>query len=128
VTLSILRILLYIQLLLGLVKYGGQRIGLPPLGHVFDVHELIGVIIAILAIYALRSQPGVQNTGIRVAARFFPLLPLVLGLGFVAMPNILSLPHIVLLHMVLGIATIALVEMASAQQRRAQRRRPSFAG
>jgi hypothetical protein len=128
VPLSVLRILLYVQLLLGLVKYGGERIGLPPLGHVFDFHELIGVIVAILAIYALRPLPGVQDTGVRMAARFFPLLPLVLGIGFVAIPNLVSTPHIVLLHMVLGIATIALVEIASAQQRRSQRRRPSFAG
>ena len=125
-TLSILRILLYVQLLLGLVKYAGARIGLPTLGRVFDVHVLIGLIVAILAIYALRSVPGIRNTGIRIVARFFPLLPLALGIGFLA--HVVPVPAFVVLHMVLGIATIGLVEVSTAQQRRAQRRRRSFAG
>ena len=123
--LSALRILLYIQLLLGLVKYAGASVGIN-LGRIFDVHVLIGVIIAILAIYALRSVSGVRNSGIRIAARFFPLLPLALGIGFLA--HVVSVGSFVILPMILGIATIALVEMASAQQRRAQRRRRSFAG
>jgi hypothetical protein len=121
--LSALRILLYIQLLLGLVKYAGPSTGVT-LGHVFDIHVLIGVIIAILAIYALRPLPSVRNSGVRMAARFFPILPLALGLGFLA--HAIPEGGFVILHMILGIATIALVEMASAQQRRGLRRRRSF--
>jgi hypothetical protein len=125
VLLLVLRFLLYIQLVLGLFRYAA-RYGLPDLGHIFDVHVLIGVIVAILAIVALRSLPGVPNTGVRIAARFFPLLPLLLGFGFLA--NVVPTHYFVILHMILGIATIGLVEAASAQQRRSQRRRRSFAG
>jgi hypothetical protein len=125
VLLLVLRVLLYIQLLLGLFRYA-ERFGLPSIGRLFDVHVLIGVIVAILAIIALRSVPGVRNTGIRIAARFFPLLPLLLGFGFQA--NVVPTHYFVILHMILGIATIGLIEAASAQQRRAQRRRRSFAG
>src|SRR5579859_1788449 len=123
--LLVLRVLLYIQLVLGLFRYA-QRFGLPALDHIFDIHVAIGVIVAILAIIALRSLPSVPNTGIRIAARFFPLLPLLLGFGFMA--NVVPTHYFVILHMILGIATIGLVEAASAQQRRSQRRRPSFAG
>ena len=123
---SALRILLYVQLLLGLVKYAGPSLGLPGLGRVFDVHILLGLIVAILAIYVLRSIPGVRNSGVRLAARFFPILPLALGIGFLA--HVVPLAGFVILQMLLGIATIGLVEVATAQQRRAQRRRRSFAG
>ena len=123
--LLVLRVLLYLQLLLGLFKYA-ERYGLPSLGHLFDIHVLLGVIVAILAIIGLRSVPGIANTWIRITARFFPLLPLLLGFGFLmsAVPT----HYFVILHMILGIATIGLIEAASAQQRRVRRRRPSFAG
>ena len=119
--LSVLRIALYVQLLLGLFRYA-ERFGAPPLGHIFDIHQLIGVIVVVLALYAFRSIPGVPNTGVRIAARFFAIVPLVLGLGFVA-TVIPTRSLYVGIHMLAGIMTIALVEMAIAQQRRARRRR-----
>ena len=120
--LRVLRILLYVQLLLGLVKYTN----LVSLGHVFDIHQLIGVVVFLLAIWALRPQPGISNTGVRIGARFIAVVPLILGLSFIGglAPN----GMLVGLHMLFGIATIALVEMASAQERRSIRRRGSFVG
>jgi hypothetical protein len=123
--LRILRILLYVQFLLGLLLYVGPRFGISLNRGVGDTHELFGIIIFVLAIWALRPVPGVPNTGVRVAARFISILPLALGIGF-AMNAIPGGP-IVGLHMLLGLTTIALVEMASGQARRAARRAGGFA-
>jgi hypothetical protein len=123
--LRVLRIVLYIQLLLGLVRYFGPLAGFTLNQRIWETHISLGVLIAILALYALRPLPGVLNTGIRLAARFMPLLPLALGLGFLL--QIVPTGAFVILHMLLGLATIALVEMASGQERRALRRRQRLA-
>jgi hypothetical protein len=119
--LRILRIALYVQLLLGLTRYFGPLVGLVLNQRIWETHISLGVLIVLLALYALRPLPGVGTTGVRVAARFMPLLPLLLGVGFLA--QLIPTGPFVILHMVLGLATIALVEVASGQERRALRRR-----
>lgn len=114
ILLWILRILLYIQLVLGLARFSGLLVN----QRIWESHITLGVVIAVLALVALRPLAGVPSTGVRVLARFAPLVPLALGLGFLF--NLIGGLPLVVLHMALGIGTIGLVEAAAAQQRRAQ--------
>jgi hypothetical protein len=117
VLLRILRYALYLQLVLGLVIFFGPYAGfLPPRG-LADFHGLLGIIIAVLALIALRPLPGVPMTGVRTAAWLGPLVPLVLGLGF--MFKVIPSGPLVPIHMLLGIIVVGLVEGAAGQQRRA---------
>jgi|GEM_PF-1057909 len=124
----ILRILLYIQFLLGfdrfLTKYSGLGIGLPLNQRVWETHISLGLLIAVLAIYALRPIRGISNSGVRQVARFLPLVPLVLGIGFLV--NVIGGTGLVVVHALLGIACIGLVEAAAGRQRRAQRKSVSL--
>jgi len=115
----ILRILLYIQLILGLIIYFGPLAGLTLGRGSLDFHGALGILIAIIALVVLRPTHGVPNSGVRTAARFFPLVPLVFGLGF--MFRLISGNPLVIIHMLLGIAALGLVEAAAARQRRAVR-------
>lgn len=111
--LLVLRIALYIQLLLGLIRYIRPDI-LP--ARVWDIHPGLGIVIAILALIALRPVKRVPAPGLRAAARFMPLAPLALGLLFLV--GIAGGAALVGIHMLLGIATIGLVEMAAGRERR----------
>jgi hypothetical protein len=119
--LLVLRIALYIQLVLGLIRYVTAYTGWTPgfvlAGPLWDLHPGLGILIAILALIAFRPLTGVPQNGIRTAARFMPLAPLALGL--LLLFDVLGGAAIVGIHMLLGVITIALVEMAAARQRRA---------
>lgn len=115
----ILRIMLYIQFILGLIAYAGRFVGIQLGRGVLDFHGSLGILIAIVAIAVLRPIAGVPNSGIRTVARFFPLVPLAFGLGF--MFHLIGGNGLIGIHMLLGIITIGLVEAASARQRRALR-------
>lgn len=112
----ILRIALYVQLLLGLAKYFGPSVGIDLNQRIWEIHISLGILIALLALYALRPISKVRYTTTRAAARFAPLLPLVLGLGFEF--HLIPTGRVVIIHMVLGVLTIGLVEMAAARQKR----------
>lgn len=118
--LRILRLLLYAQLLLGLILAFGPSIGIAVGRGAGDIHSLIGIVIAVAALIALRPLPTIPDDAVRGLARFFPLLPLALGLGFMVGAVPAHTP-IVAIHMILGILTIALVEIAAGRQRRALR-------
>lgn len=126
--LGILRIMLYLQLLLGLDRFLIQfailpeDLAVPP--RVWDWHLLLGILIALLALYRLRPMRGISYSDRRIAARFLPLLPLALGIGFRL--RVFDGIELVSLHAVLGLATIALVELSAAQERRAARRKTAF--
>jgi hypothetical protein len=106
-----------VQLLLGLVIFFGPFVGfLMPRG-LADFHGLLGIVIAVMALIALRPVPAVPMTGIRIAAWLGPLVPLVLGLGF--MFNVIPAGPLVPIHMLLGIMVVGLVEGAAGQERRA---------
>jgi hypothetical protein len=109
----ILRIFLYVQLLLGLTLFFVQ-----PGPGVAGIHELVGLIIFVAALIVLRPRAGVPYDGIRMAARFAPILPLALGLAIQSL-NLPVNSAVVGVHMLLGIATLGLVEMAAARERRA---------
>jgi hypothetical protein len=116
----LLRIALYVQLALGLVQLAprlGLGSGLPR--NVWELHLGLGILIALLAIVALRPRPLASVTAPTTAARFLPLLPLALGLAFTAGVAPRS-TELVVVHALLGLAAIALVELAAARQRRAR--------
>jgi hypothetical protein len=121
--LLLLRVLFYLQLLLGLVLGWFLFVSGPSNIHpVLDPHITLGVIIAILALWVMRPLPGVPNSGVRIAARFAPLLPLLLGFLFLA-GVVLDTKTLILVHMLLGLLALGLVEAAAGQQRRALRSR-----
>jgi hypothetical protein len=114
-----LRIVLYIQLLLGmdrLSKGGGQTMS--------DLHLGLGIIVAVLALIVFRPLPelaGKPPLPIRTAARFAPLAPLAVGLGFrfLGWSTDMDLrPVLIPLHIALAFAAVALVEIAAARTRR----------
>ena len=114
----LLRVALYVQLLLGLARFFGPRLNLFSVpDQIWDWHIGLAVVIAILALLAFRSPVTGGNTGIRMAARFMPLVTLAVGL--LLLFETISGLGIVVFHMLLGIVTVALVEMASAQERHA---------
>lgn len=109
----ILRLALYLTFSLGI----GRFLGFLPGRGVWELHIVLGVVIAILALIALRPLPARPGDRLRLVARFFPLLPLALGLALLF--KLVGGTPVVLIHLVLGIATIGLVEAAAARQRRA---------
>lgn len=113
VLILLLRIMLYIQLILGAIRYLWP--GTLP-RSIWDLHLGFGILIAALALFAFRPRLTAGGAGIQLAARFMPLLPLALGLGFRL--NLFDSGTLVLIHILLALATIAVVEMAAARRRR----------
>lgn len=113
--LVLLRILLYIQFLLG----AGRIFGLVGNPYVWELHIGVGGLAAIIALVVLRPIPAPVSSGLRAAARFMPLLALALGLGRYF--GYLAGPFSYWLHVIVGIAAVGLVEAAGGQQRRHQR-------
>lgn len=113
-SLLLLRVSLYAQVILGVVLFANP--GLRP--ALRDLHMGVGLLAAVLALVALRPLPAVPASTVRLVARFLPLLPLVIGLGIRF--ALWGGPAIFVVHALLGFATVAVVEMAAGQQRRAQ--------
>ena len=115
-----LQIALYVQFVLGLFLFFGKYVGFPANPGVGGIHALLGIIVAVMALIALRPKAGVPSNGIRTAAWLGPLVPLALGLSIMvhAVPGSSLTP----VHMLLGIIVIGLVEGAAGQERRALRR------
>lgn len=114
-----LRITFWLQLLLGLGlsrAFAGMRVLGAPSGE-GDLHMLVGLIGTILAIVVLRPVDAADR--LSPIARFFPLLPLLLGLAIWPRGGGMATVPIVIVHVLLGIATIGLIEAAIARRRRA---------
>jgi hypothetical protein len=114
-----LRISFWLQALLGL---GLSRafVGMRPLGVASgegDLHVLVGIVSAALAIVVLRPTGRGDTFG--SMARFFPLLPLLLGLLIWPRGLAMASVPLVIVHVLLGLAAVGLVEAAAARQRRA---------
>ena len=110
--LLVLRIALYAQLLLGLGRFSG----LIASRQLWDFHISLGVFIVVVAIAALRTRPPVQANTIRTLVRFAPIVVLLLGVAM--MTGALRGTWVTVLHMLLGIITVGLVDMAYGRQRR----------
>ena len=106
----------------GLIGIGLSRAfaGLRPLGAPSgegDLHVLIGIVAAGLAIVTLK--PVTPGDTFSSMARFFPLLPLLLGLLIWPRGGGMASAPLVIVHVLLGIAAIGLVEASIARRRRA---------
>lgn len=110
--LLVLRIALYAQLLLGLGRYTG----LITSRQLWDFHLSLGVLIVVLAIIGWRAQSQVKADTMRTLARFAPLVVLLLGLAM--MTGALRGAWVTVLHMLLGLVTVGLTDMAYARRRR----------
>lgn len=109
--LKALRYALYVQLLLGL----GRMMGMVANEALWGIHSVLGVVIAILGLLALRPLPELDGDTVRAIARFAPIVTLLTGLGM--MMHFLT--GFASFHMLLGIITLGLVEMSAGRQRRA---------
>ncbi len=104
-----------LQALLGLglsrALFGQRPLGAPSVEG--DLHMTVGIIAAALALYVVRPAPG-DTVG--MLARFFPLVPLAVGLlvRFGGMGTV----EAVVVHILLGIAAVGLIETYIARQRR----------
>ena len=81
------------------------------------MHLGLGVLVAVLCLIAFRPLPGLENLGPRQLARFFPLVPLAIGLYF-RFGGLIYTP-LLIAHVILAFLTVAFVEIAAARQRRA---------
>jgi hypothetical protein len=114
-----LRISFWLQALLG-IGLSRAFVSMRPLGIASgegDLHVLVGIVAAALAIVVLKPT-GAGDTFTSMA-RFFPLLPLALGLVIWPRGGGMATPPLVLVHALLGIAAIGLVEASVARRRRA---------
>ena len=111
-----LRISFWLQALLGL---GLARIlfGQAPADSELNAHLVVGLVAAILAIVVLRPT-GPDDT-FTTLARFFPLVPLLVGLA-IRFGGVGG-QAIFILHILLGLASIGLIEAAVARRRRVLR-------
>ncbi len=115
-----LRIALYAQFLLGFDRIRAVMGSVSTSsGITQDLHLGLGVIIAALALVAMAPVPGndAANPSVRPIARFLPLAPLLIGLGF-RFAGLYS--HALMgVHVLLAFAVMACVEISAARQRRA---------
>lgn len=110
-----LRIALYVQFLLG----AGRLLGWVANQRLWETHISVGVLAAIIALFALRPLPNVENNALRIAARFAPAVVLIYG--FLMYWDVLVGRPATMFHALLGVIAIGLVEAAAARQKRAQK-------
>jgi hypothetical protein len=114
------RVVFWLQGLLGLwLAISRLVLGSRPLGVASgegDMHMLLGIVGAVLAIVVFRPGSAAPSNGLTTAAAFFPLVPLLLGfmIRFGGMGSV----AFTLVHAVVAIASIGLIEAASARRRR----------
>lgn len=117
------RLGLYLQLLLGTLQSPGMYNDVPGILH---THRTLAFVVPVLSFLAFTPMSGPVNATVRVFARYGPLVSLAVGLinwiGFKTMgvmPSEAYLPVIVL-HIVVGLAVVAVTEIASGQFNRAK--------
>lgn len=113
--LLLLRLILYVQFLMGL----GRLFGYITQQSIWELHIGLGALIVILSIFAFRPIPQLRDPGPRTAARWFPILPMAVGLAMYG--GVIGGRTAVMIHALLGVISIGLAEAAAARQRRAGR-------
>jgi|SRR5690606_7795896 len=117
-----LRIAFYLQFLLGAARFlflqtqAGWTSWITN-ERLWETHTSLGVLVAVLALIALRPHPRLGADSLRTMARLAPLLPLLTGM-LILSRTVTSMVFIVL-HVLLGLAALGLIEMAAGRQRRA---------
>ena len=120
--LSLLRAALTIQVLLGFLCFLAPYAGVGIDQRIWVVHPVLGISIAVSAIWLFRRRTDVPATPERTAARFVALAPLLVGLANLA--GVASGLVSVLTHTGAGLAAITVIDIAVEQQR-ASRQRPA---
>lgn len=77
--LSLLRAALTVQVLLGFVRALAPFAGVGIAQRIWVVHPVLGITIAVSAIWLFRRRTDVPATPARTAARFVAVAPLLLG-------------------------------------------------
>ncbi len=117
------RLLLYAQMVLGILQSPGVLNGVTGILH---THRTLAFVIPAVAFWAFRPLAGVPGGFVRTAARFGPLVALVVGsLNWVGFKMLGAIPveaylSIMAVHIVVSLATVAFVEIAAGKQRRAR--------
>ena len=106
---TVLRVLLYAQVALGVGRFGG----LIRNEAVWRAHLALAFLIALLALVVLRPRPGVATSGLRTVARFGPLVALATGLAIFFE---LAGGGLTLVHVLVGLTVVGLVEAAAARE------------
>lgn len=122
--LVVLRLAFYLQFFLGLFRslivvfnVTGGWVEWIMNQRLWETHISLGALIAVLALIALRPHPRIGTDGMRTMARFAPLLPLLTGI--LLWRDMFNSTGFIVVHIILGIAALGLIEMASGRQRRA---------
>lgn len=105
----LLRISLYIQFILGMLR----MVGAVPSG-LWTLHVVFGVLAALLALIVLKPTPHDRGPLVSIA-RFAPFVVLLLGF---AIMGAMGGQGLTLLHVILGIASIGLVEATLGRRKR----------
>ena len=117
------RILLYVQIALGTLQSPGLYNGVPGILH---THRTLAFIIPVVAYLAFRPSLHAPGGLARLAARYGPVASLILGLiNWVGFKMLAAIPveayFIVMgIHMLVGIAVVAFVEISAGKDRRAR--------
>ncbi len=117
------RLLLYAQIILGTLQSPGLMNGVPAILH---THRSLAFVIPVVAFLAFRPKPGVPDSVAGFAARYGPVVTLSLGLvnwigfKFLAVMPVEAYLAVMGVHMLVGIAVVAFVEVAAGKARRAQ--------
>jgi hypothetical protein len=121
VLLLVLRIALYLQLILGVARLA--RVEFAMGRGIWDTHMVTGLVVVVLALIVFRPLRSIEPSVLRTVARFMPIVPFAIGIAMFGMVSLLAKsPTLIMAHALLGLATIAVIEMAAGRQRRALRR------
>jgi hypothetical protein len=116
------RILLYVQFVLGILQSPGLYNGVPALLH---THRAVAFVVPIVAFLAFRPSATLPRSTAKTVARYGPGVSLVLGLvNWIGFKTFAIIPAeayfvVIAIHMLVGMAVVACVEIASGKARRA---------
>jgi hypothetical protein len=109
----LLQAAMMVQILLGLTRFFGPRLGWALPEAVWRIHPLLGISIAVAVLVVLRPRHGTAADRRRKIARVAPLAPLALGVAIAL--GLRIGPVLVPLHMVVGLTALGLVDNALKQ-------------
>lgn len=104
--LDVLQVGLYVQVVLGLARFGLPFVGVAVPEAVWAVHPMLGVAIAVTAVVVFRPASG-RATRPLMLARYAPFAPLLLGAAILM--GWVGGVWVVVGHMVLGFTAVELV-------------------
>ncbi|MBI2322033.1 MAG: hypothetical protein HYU88_08070 [Chloroflexi bacterium] len=106
-----LRLSTYLTFVVGLAMFAGWLARAEP---ITTAHLILGLVVALLALVAVPRGPGPRRA-VRAVARVWPLLTTAVGLTIFWK---VSPPVVVMVHALMGIAAVALLELALGRRAR----------